>query len=203
MSSAKFPRQKVRLPFSRSKSGCLICRSQHKKCDERKPSCSSCRAKGVSCQWPPSRDAVYEPEVNSSRTPSIAGPSTPSPTPSFLPVEIARVYTLSPGSARFLEYYVAETSRYFMSRSDQQNPYLTELLPFAYSDDLVLDCILALGGTHLELKTGSPNTALWASWHAVRAVRMLRESIYEAPQSPTQSLRVLLALLLLCSLEVY
>ncbi|AMD22385.1 HGR046Wp [Eremothecium sinecaudum] len=35
----------------RSRNGCLTCRSRKKKCDERKPLCTSCRRNMLPCRW--------------------------------------------------------------------------------------------------------------------------------------------------------
>ncbi|GME74537.1 unnamed protein product [Ambrosiozyma monospora] len=36
----------------RVRTGCLTCRSKHKKCDEVKPICNFCSTKGLRCVWP-------------------------------------------------------------------------------------------------------------------------------------------------------
>jgi hypothetical protein len=36
----------------RTRTGCLCCRRRHKKCDEQRPSCKFCVAKGLDCEWP-------------------------------------------------------------------------------------------------------------------------------------------------------
>ncbi|KAL6693911.1 hypothetical protein J3F84DRAFT_378047 [Trichoderma pleuroticola] len=36
----------------RVRTGCLSCRRRRRKCDERKPRCNSCNARGISCQYP-------------------------------------------------------------------------------------------------------------------------------------------------------
>ncbi|KAH3673199.1 hypothetical protein WICMUC_003817 [Wickerhamomyces mucosus] len=36
----------------RTRTGCLCCRRRHKKCDEKKPVCKFCSAKGLQCEWP-------------------------------------------------------------------------------------------------------------------------------------------------------
>ncbi|KAH8669991.1 fungal-specific transcription factor domain-containing protein [Ilyonectria robusta] len=38
--------------MSRSRTGCFTCRRRKKKCDERKPICSSCRQNSLECNWP-------------------------------------------------------------------------------------------------------------------------------------------------------
>ncbi|KAL5630700.1 hypothetical protein BROUX41_000572 [Berkeleyomyces rouxiae] len=49
---APYP-SKARSHFSRSRNGCLTCRSRRKKCDEVKPICGSCDVGKRSCKWPP------------------------------------------------------------------------------------------------------------------------------------------------------
>ncbi|PHH50986.1 hypothetical protein CFIMG_004684RA [Ceratocystis fimbriata CBS 114723] len=50
---APFP-SKARSHFSRSRDGCLTCRSRRKKCDEAKPICGGCELGKRICTWPPS-----------------------------------------------------------------------------------------------------------------------------------------------------
>ncbi|KAH0423010.1 C6 transcription factor [Colletotrichum camelliae] len=49
--TAKFP-TKYRRNTPRSKNGCLSCRARRRKCDEVKPSCTSCSRSGRECSWP-------------------------------------------------------------------------------------------------------------------------------------------------------
>ncbi|EQB50946.1 hypothetical protein CGLO_09549 [Colletotrichum gloeosporioides Cg-14] len=49
--TAKFP-TKYRRNTPRSKYGCLSCRARRRKCDEVKPSCTSCSRSGRECSWP-------------------------------------------------------------------------------------------------------------------------------------------------------
>lgn len=53
-SKAKLTRAKVK----RSRMGCLSCRKRKKKCDECKPSCSSCLSRGVECVWPEGKERL-------------------------------------------------------------------------------------------------------------------------------------------------
>lgn len=45
-------RPRIRRNFSRSKAGCLTCRSRRKKCDEQEATCGGCLKKNVECLWP-------------------------------------------------------------------------------------------------------------------------------------------------------
>ncbi|KAK9427994.1 fungal-specific transcription factor domain-containing protein [Lipomyces doorenjongii] len=41
----------VEPPRKRVRTGCLTCRARHRKCDEAKPVCESCRSRTLECQW--------------------------------------------------------------------------------------------------------------------------------------------------------
>lgn len=45
--------ERTRRPYSgRTRTGCLVCRGRHKKCDEIRPSCTGCSRNKLSCTWP-------------------------------------------------------------------------------------------------------------------------------------------------------
>lgn len=217
--AARYPRQRVRLPHPRSRSGCLVCRRQHKKCDERRPVCSRCALKGHTCQWPgtalrePERnrtrpiiddassiqDSPYDPSRSREETlplPStsneIAGPSGEDPRPST-PLGCS----LGPVSSMFLAHFVAETSRFMTIVSPEKNPFLTHMLPMAFSDELILHSLLALGGAHLERKQSSPEINTWVCRHYGRVLYQLQDIISRKSSEPIQWPRALLALLIL------
>ena len=88
--------QKIRLPFPRSKNGCLTCRKDRKKCDEQKSVCSRCRTYGRDCAWPlpkemltPSptawrRDPPSESEVQENEQEQEPQPLQTSPAPTII-----------------------------------------------------------------------------------------------------------------------
>lgn len=217
--AARYPRQKIRLPHPRSRSGCLVCRRQHKKCDERRPVCSRCALKGHACQWPGT--ARREPERNRARSLiddalSIqhspydsshsreetlpltstsnegSGPSGEDPRPST-PLGCS----LGPVSSMFLAHFVAETSRFMAIVSPEKNPFLTHMLPMAFSDELILHSLLALGGAHLERKQSSPEINMWVCRHYGRVICQLQDIISRKSSEPIEWPRALLALLIL------
>ncbi|KAK1461060.1 C6 zinc finger domain-containing protein [Colletotrichum melonis] len=54
---ARYP-TKYRRNIPRSKNGCLTCRAKRKKCDERRPCCTSCARTGRECTWPVSAEDI-------------------------------------------------------------------------------------------------------------------------------------------------
>lgn len=217
--AAKFPRQAVRLPYPRSKTGCLVCRRQRKKCDERRPTCSRCLSKMQTCQWPgtarrqPSPDrtpSVHEDasliqdhdsdtnpceEETSPPTSTLNEDSGPAEDDQCLMAPLS--CSLGSVSSMFLAHFVAETSRYITLVTPEKNPILTHMLPLAFSDDLILHSILALGGAHLQSKQGSPEINTWVCQHYGRVIYKLQDTISRESSKPIEWLRALLALLIL------
>lgn len=60
---ARYP-TKYRRNIPRSKNGCLTCRARRKKCDERRPCCTSCARTRRECIWPVSAENTA---INSTR----------------------------------------------------------------------------------------------------------------------------------------
>ena len=217
--AAKFPRQAVRLPYPRSKTGCLGCRRQRKKCNERRPTCSRCLTKMQPCHWP---DTARTREPGPDRTPSVHedaslvqdhasdtnpcqeispatstlnGDAEPAEDDQFLMAPLS--CSLGSVSSRFLAHFVAETSRYMTLVTPEKNPILTHMLPLAFSDELILHSLLALGGAHLQSKQGSPEINTWVCQHYGRVIYKLRDIISQELSKPIEWLRALLALLIL------
>lgn len=217
--AAKFPRQAVRLPYPRSKTGCLGCRRQRKKCNERRPTCSRCLTKMQPCHWP---DTARTREPGPDRTPSVHedaslvqdhasdtnpcqeispatstlnGDAEPAEDDQFLMAPLS--CSLGSVSSMFLAHFVAETSRYMTLVTPEKNPILTHMLPLAFSDELILHSLLALGGAHLQSKQGSPEINTWVCQHYGRVIYKLRDIISQELSKPIEWLRALLALLIL------
>lgn len=232
--AARYPRQKIRLPHPRSKSGCLVCRRQHKKCDERRPACSRCLITGKACQWPGSsvrHESDPEPERSNSfhdatlppaqGSPVDANPGRDeiqfSPTPTLNEMNISGQglclvappsFFMDPVSSMFLAYFASETSRYLTTVEPEKNPFLTHMLPMAFSDELILHSLLALGGAHLERKNSSPKINACVCRHYGQVIYQLQDIISRKPSESIDWLRALLALLTLyligvCPSHVY
>ncbi|KAJ5680047.1 hypothetical protein N7536_011186 [Penicillium majusculum] len=54
------PRKPTPAAKQRVRTGCLTCRKRRRKCDEQKPSCANCEAKGLSCRY--SSDLAFVPQ---------------------------------------------------------------------------------------------------------------------------------------------
>lgn len=217
--AVKFPRQRVRLPYPRSKTGCLVCRRQRKKCDEQRPACSRCLSKKHTCQWP----GTARREPSPDRTPSVHEDASPiqdfAPGTNTCGEEIfPSTSTLNEGSgpgdedlrlmaplgcslgsvsSMFLAHFVVETSGYMTIVSPKKNPLLTHMLPLAFSDELILHSLLALGGAHLQSKQRSPEINTWVCRHYGRVIYQLQDTLSRKSSESMEWLRALLALLIL------
>lgn len=216
---ARFPRQKFRPRYPRTKCGCLQCRYQRKKCDEGKPRCSRCVAKNLICRYSDtSSDDIKDIGDTDNTAPSLAlsaadenqqelqtqnGSRNNNRLPNDrLVMDSISTFSLSPTSSMFLAYYITETSKYLSVRDPERNPFVTYLLPFAFKYDIVLHAILALGGSHMALKHKSSDIAAQAWKYYGNVLQMLRKEISRGPKDTVHSLQVLLVLLLLIATEV-
>ncbi|KAF4343143.1 transcriptional activator UGA3 [Fusarium beomiforme] len=234
---APFP-TKWRRNHPRSKTGCLTCRMKRKKCDEVKPICTACNKSRQDCRWP-SPDKNQHPDTQlgsssesiveaggsskpiniipgTSNIPIVPGTSqaTSTSAPRAAPTYGNLAY-LNDDSRRLYRQYLDVTAE-MLTRgpSLDGNPFIQYLLPLASDDELVLDCILAIGGAHLIINDTSScsKTArkleVAARGHYAKVLSGIQKLLayhtgqiidnpdtYVGPSTPS---RVLLILLLLC-----
>lgn len=212
---------------TRTKTGCLCCRVRRKKCDERKPVCDRCRARGDPCTWPGS-DAL-PPGARSKRSGSGAGSnplgwplgrsiSTPSPA-ATVPEECAQdaasvssdpcdsealqELSDSPYASVLLEHFVARTSHMLVARDALRNPYLYSVLPMAYSTPLIMHAVLAISGIHMLHGKPSAEVERATYAHYGKAVQELKTRLASwSSESRRETLRLFHTSTLLCTYEV-
>lgn len=122
---------------------------------------------------------------------------------SFISAE--RAVVLTPSSLLLLQHYLDATSTFLVAKPWSSNPFVTVVLPLAYSDDLLMHSVLALSGTHLSFKKGGDlDIQLATRQHYSLLLRNLR-SIFaseSAHDDVRRTLRLLLVLVILCHVEV-
>ncbi|KAF8332083.1 fungal-specific transcription factor domain-containing protein [Cantharellus anzutake] len=92
------PPQKKRPKYTRSKAGCLTCRSKKIKCDEVKPICTRCDHAQRECTWPTETQRKKIPRrVRSSNSPD-AGPGLPAVPSNAGPYSALSAYRATPDS---------------------------------------------------------------------------------------------------------
>jgi hypothetical protein len=181
-------------------------------------------AKGKDCQWPVAvqREADFEKasSVHDAVSPIREVPSDPSLCREELlsstytsndlvhiEDEVSRLLappgcSLGSVSSMFLAHFVGETSRYMTTVSPEKNPFLTHILPMAFSEELILHSLLALGGAHLESRRSSPEINTWVCRHYGKTIHLLQDTISRNSNEPIDWLRASLALLMLYLLGV-
>lgn len=109
----------------------------------------------------------------------------------------------SADSRTLLEYYALNTAGLLAARRTAENPFLTCVFPQALADDLILNCVLAIGAAHRAYEDANPAYEVLHAKHYVLAVRQLQRDLTTAINGDTSdNPRLLLAALLLATLEV-
>jgi hypothetical protein len=103
----------------------------------------------------------------------------------------------------FLAHFVSETSKYMTTVSPEKNPFLTHILPLAFSDELIFHSLLVLGGAHLESRRVSPEINTWVCRHYGRVIHLLQDIISRKSNESIDWLRAFLALLMLYLFGVF
>ncbi|EFQ26918.1 C6 zinc finger domain-containing protein [Colletotrichum graminicola M1.001] len=107
------------------------------------------------------------------------------------------------------EQYLAVTTVLLVrGRTSEGNPFINYVLPLAASDNLIMDCVLAIGGAHMSVQHAkNRQLEVVARGHYARVLAGLRKVLAGQPGSTFGSSRedkqvyVVLVLLLLCILE--
>lgn len=99
-------------------------------------------------------------------------------------------------------HYVAETVTPLCTRSENDNPFVTCVLPRAYSDSLIMSAVIALSGVHFCHK--NPNAEmLYVTWqYYAQAVRGLKYELTRLDGDEQSLVRLLFVTILLCHVEV-
>lgn len=115
-------------------------------------------------------------------------------------------------SAHLLRHYLEHTAGLLSTAPFSKSTFVTLVVPLAYSDDLLMNVVLALSGTHLASKqarmslgTGGNgmDTQHATALHYQKTISGLRSELQKFDGTNTASqVRILLVLLLLCYYEV-
>ncbi|KAF9888505.1 hypothetical protein FE257_008612 [Aspergillus nanangensis] len=108
---------------------------------------------------------------------------------------------VSSSSSLLLQHYLEVTARVLAAKPMNKNPFVTYLLPIAYSDGLVMHSILALSGSHMSLAKPTATEISRSTWqHYAAVVRQLRRELDQISfNSNAKNLRLLLVLLIAIS----
>jgi len=111
---------------------------------------------------------------------------------------------LSPASRILFDRYVSQTSKDLGATAKESNPFIGYVLPLALSDNLYMNCILALSGSDLSVDDMIDPSSMSATWsHYSHAVRGLHSQLSNlAPGDIQQALHLLFLTLGLMHVEV-
>lgn len=212
-SSAPFP-QRFRRRYPRTVEGCLICRQRRKKCDQERPTCLACRRNNLICEWPQNKE-------ENTRSSTTLGPlqlgfralrsdsSSQHTTPS-LPIVLSQIGAHSgclqqtPWSRLLFDHYVKQTSVILGTSTSrgEASPFQTLVVQAAASDDLLMNAILAVSGTHVNFNDEvAPEIRSATSTHYGTVLRRLRQELNKT-SSTDSCCRLATVFLLLCFVEV-
>lgn len=210
-----------RVRYTRTRGGCLTCRTRKKKCDEFKPRCAGCRRNQLACEWPP--EVSDNPGSGNHQTgqqhdrladhpaPSMQRAGTQPPSSATMAPAIPVLYGgderacgLTPQSVLLLRHYLCHTASYFAMRALEENPFVSVLLPLGYTDDLLMHGLLALIGAHLAYKEpASTEVAIATRMHYSKMISGLRSEFINLQDGQIEKKeRLLRVLMMACHYEV-
>ncbi|TVY72339.1 Transcriptional activator protein UGA3 [Fusarium oxysporum f. sp. cubense] len=208
--------------FKRSRTGCLNCRHRKKKCSEEKPQCRRCSRNDLHCAWPQdvNEKAITPPPLpknpiasaDERPSPDVGGPSPSSsevahttsiwngPSGSFL--DSRRSCTLKRESLLLLQHYITTTAS-MLPMPLKGNPFLSEIIPIASVDDMVMHGVLVISGAHMNFGNMSSGPIGEATLdHYSTLIRQLVIEVSDHKGSCVNKLaRLLLVLVMLCHFE--
>ncbi|KAF1988452.1 hypothetical protein K402DRAFT_391684 [Aulographum hederae CBS 113979] len=217
---------KRRAAGPRRKTGCYTCRSRHLKCDEEKPQCGNCARKGYDCVQ--AESFISATSAAPKKLPKHPRPtnSTPKDAPSRERDQTSHslstwdVFNLSPSSlprplpagatasdtVDILDQETVELLRAFqggiatwMDLFDHSMSYQREGSRLALRSTLIRESICSISSKQLELVG---NRSLWAPVAARRYGKSLRLLIDACADGDADQQEVLMATILLCSVEL-
>ncbi|KAJ9639718.1 hypothetical protein H2204_003511 [Knufia peltigerae] len=149
---------------------------------------------------PEQQRGYHDATERQSRSSGYVTPYTMSPSPT----SSACVAWMEPCSLLLLQHYLEETSTFLVAKPAHYNPYLTLIVPLAYSDDILMHAVLALSGTQLSFKKGRDHHIHLATRrHYSQTLRSLGPLIAEQSvcEDTERALRIALVSLILCYVE--
>lgn len=111
---------------------------------------------------------------------------------------------MTPQSVILLQHYLRETADCIAMTPLNDNPFVTILLPLAYTDDLLMHALLVVSGAHLTYREpGNLNLQIASASHYSHLVSGTRVEIAHLDDQDVESMqRLLRVLLLMCHYEV-
>lgn len=205
---------------TRTTTGCLTCRMRRKRCDQERPRCTGCSRNVLICRWKAGEDTdrvlTQSRGIERSILTGTKLASQHATYRSALPTKgelrspsmnsLSRFLGVMPGLRRhvdfhLLDHYLHVTAAQLTGRAEPQNPFLNQLIPIASANGAILQCILAVSGAQLYVKSDRYEHS--ARSHYAASLRSVKHNLLNWRTADTQTLTSLLtATLLLGFFEV-
>ncbi|KAF7591088.1 hypothetical protein BBP40_001987 [Aspergillus hancockii] len=131
---------------------------------------------------PTDEQALLAPITVSHATPrsSISGPDSPSSMTigNFMPRSLSMLPGYSPESFQLLSHYLANTADVMANGSTPINPFLVQIVPLAFSSDLLLQLVLTQSAAHRAFRCRNDSDEV-AQSHYTKALHLFRKGVTE------------------------
>ncbi|PWY66805.1 hypothetical protein BO94DRAFT_479247 [Aspergillus sclerotioniger CBS 115572] len=195
-------------PIVRVRTGCWACRRRKKKCDETKPVCGGCVRNKLTCQWPtiipgskannlstrpeegdpqgqPPQEDGQPARMQRGASSSTEVPQTTSidgnqslTVGNVLPRSLSMFPGHGPDSYQLLSHYLATTADCMANGSTPINPFLVQIVPLAFSSDLLLQLVLTQSAAHRAFRSRKESDEV-AQSHYTTALQLFRKGVTE------------------------
>ncbi|KAF5863499.1 hypothetical protein ETB97_010000 [Aspergillus alliaceus] len=131
---------------------------------------------------PPADEQELVPMGYSHNTPrdSISGPDSPTSMTigSFMPRSLSMLPGYSHESFQLLSHYLATTANVMANGSTPVNPFLVQIVPLAFSSDLLLQLVLTQSAAHRAFRCRNDSDEV-AQTHYTKALQLFRKGVTE------------------------
>ncbi|KAF2194574.1 hypothetical protein K469DRAFT_686585 [Zopfia rhizophila CBS 207.26] len=182
-------KMKSRKPHTKSRNGCLPCKTRHVKCDETKPACVNCDTYGKICEYAPPKTKIA---INNhvSPYPPVSTPSSTeggalsqsSPHSGLNP---SQDFTLNILDLRLLHHWSTVTALSLNFDPEAQEVLRSYFVKIGFDHPYLLHGILALAALHLSRldQSLSSDYLLQAARHHDAALNQFRAAVQELDHS--------------------
>ncbi|KAE9373348.1 hypothetical protein N431DRAFT_373734 [Stipitochalara longipes BDJ] len=121
--------------------------------------------------------------------------------PLSLSMNPAHLTLRDPNTCILFAHYSAETASLLCTRPDAENPFVSYVLPRAYTDSLIMSAVIALSGVHFCHNNRNYNMQCTTWTYYAQAIRGLKHELAKTHGDRNSVARLLFATILLCHIE--
>ncbi|KAI0398098.1 fungal-specific transcription factor domain-containing protein [Xylariaceae sp. FL0594] len=184
------------MPFKRTRTGCLTCRGDGYKCDEKKPFCARCLRLGKECKgyglqlkWQsPVKLPVGGASKEAQQRPARARTRTQSKAVQVAATRIPRSMSseLPPQHAYLLDHWTTSLAALISMAPIARNPFHAHITPVVFHSRALRSAVCSMAACHLGTLKSDDSLLTLGARHQIQAIASLRESL--ATEDPLVSL---------------